>query len=94
MVIEDEEDLVENYSRERTLTNINNYYLKSAIFNWAALWKAIKIMKIMKLPQSQWFEVSDFHRILQRAGDTEDASPCLEEKGDPRYQVLTGEIVN
>lgn len=41
-----------------------------------------------------WFEVRDFHRILQRAGDTEDTSPWLEEKGDPRYQVLTEEIVN
>lgn len=103
-VIKEEEDFVDDTRGIPRLTNIKNYNLKSAIFNLAASWKAMKITtlatawkKLLYNVDAEYdfegLEVRDFHCILQRAGETEvtedDVSTWLEDtEGDPGYKVL------
>ncbi|KAG7176854.1 Tigger transposable element-derived protein 7-like 52, partial [Homarus americanus] len=90
---QEEEDLTEDTRGQRTVNNVKNYNLKSAIFNLAASWKALKTTTLANAWKIllynveveydfEGFEARDFHRILQRnwLEDTE---------GDPGYQVLT-----
>ncbi|KAG7176917.1 Tigger transposable element-derived protein 7-like 5, partial [Homarus americanus] len=86
-----------------------NYNLKSAIFNLAASWKALKTTTLANAWKKllynveveydfEGFEARDFHCILQRAGENDvtedDIRNWLEDtEGDPRYQVLTEEEI-
>ncbi|KAG7172736.1 Tigger transposable element-derived protein 7-like 55 [Homarus americanus] len=94
---------------QRTLANIKKYDLKSAIFNFAASWKDVKISTLAsswkKLPlytelepNFEGFKVMDFHQILHLGGEKnitmENVETWLEENGgDPGYRMLLAEEI-
>ncbi|KAG7158270.1 Tigger transposable element-derived protein 7-like 37 [Homarus americanus] len=106
---EEEEDLTEDTRGQRTVNNVKNYNLKSAILNLAASWKALKTTTLANAWKKllynveveydfEGFEARDFHRILKRAGENDvtedDIRNWLEDtEGDPGYQVLTEEEI-
>ena len=80
VVIENEQDKVNDTRGLRTLENIQNYTIKSAIFNFANSWKDLKISTLAnswkKLltgadPDYEFegFEATDFYHVLQHAGE-------------------------
>lgn len=109
VILEDEEDLENDTRGQRTLRNIKNYNLKSAIYNFASSWKCVKMTTLSncwkKLLTDEdteldflGFEPQDFHQTLQRAGDdnvtVEDVEDWLEENdADPGYQILSAEEI-
>jgi hypothetical protein len=103
VVLEDEEDEERDTMGEQTLQNIRNYNLKSAIFNFAAAFKAASISSLAngwrkllhdmdaKL-QSEGFEVDDYKAMTKNEVEKtdEDAANWLQQdKGDPGYQTLS-----
>ncbi|KAG7176901.1 Tigger transposable element-derived protein 7-like 54 [Homarus americanus] len=92
-----------------TYINQHQYNLKSAIFNFAASWKDVKISTLANCwkkllldtePELEFggFEVTDFHQMLHLGGEnniiTEDVETWLEEnEGDPGYQMLSSEEI-
>ncbi|XP_042230039.1 tigger transposable element-derived protein 7-like [Homarus americanus] len=109
VVLEDEDDDVNNTRGICTLANIKKYNLKSAIFNFAAAWKDVKISTLdnswKKLlldtePELDFegFEVTNFHCVLHHGRENnktmEDVETWLEEnEGDPGYQLLLAEEI-
>ncbi|KAG7154717.1 Tigger transposable element-derived protein 7-like 9 [Homarus americanus] len=107
--VNEEEDLTEDTRGQRTVNNVKNYNLKSAIFNLAASWKALKTTTLANAWKKllynveveydfEGFEARDFHHILKRAGKNDvtedDIRNWLEDtEGDPGYQVLTEEDI-
>ncbi|KAG7161910.1 Tigger transposable element-derived protein 7-like 11, partial [Homarus americanus] len=68
------------FNRQRTLTNIKKYNIKSVIFNSAALWKDVKTSTLANSCKKlsldtepelnfEGFEVTDFHQMLHRGGE-------------------------
>ncbi|KAG7164360.1 Tigger transposable element-derived protein 7-like 65 [Homarus americanus] len=108
-LLEDEDDDVNNTRGICTLANIKKYNLKSAIFNFAAAWKDVKISTLdnswKKLlldtePELDFegFEVTNFHCVLHHGRENnktmEDVETWLEEnEGDPGYQLLLAEEI-
>ncbi|KAG7161286.1 Tigger transposable element-derived protein 7-like 39 [Homarus americanus] len=94
---------------QRNVNNVKNYNLKSAIFNLAASWKALKTTTLANAWKKllynveveydfEGFEARDFHHILKRAGKNDvtedDIRNWLEDtEGDPGYQLLTEEEI-
>jgi hypothetical protein len=86
------------------LQNLRNYNLKSSIYIFSAVWKAVnnqtlengwrKLLNNMDTDlQLEGFEVSDFHRTIWNVGETEVTEDAVlqwlgEDVGDPRYQVM------
>ncbi|XP_042211690.1 tigger transposable element-derived protein 7-like [Homarus americanus] len=107
--IEEDEDLTEDTRGQRTVNNVKNYNLKSAIFNLAASWKTLKTTTLVNAWKKllynveveydfEGFEARDFHHILKRAGENDvtedDIRNWLEDtEGDPGYQFLTEEEI-
>lgn len=85
------------------------YSLKSAIFNVTGAWKALKTTTLANAWKKLTYDVdvdydfegleaTDFHRILQRAGERdvseEDVRTWLEDtEGDSGYQIMTEELI-
>ncbi|KAG7157467.1 Tigger transposable element-derived protein 7-like 19 [Homarus americanus] len=102
-------NLTEDTRGQRTVNSVKNYNLKSAIFNLAASWKALKtttlanawkkLLYIVEVGYDfEGFEARDFHHILKRAGENDvtedDIRNWLEDtEGDPGYQLLTEEEI-
>ncbi|XP_062854201.1 tigger transposable element-derived protein 7-like [Trichomycterus rosablanca] len=109
VVLEDEEDLEEDRRVQRTLNNINNYNLKSAIYNFASSWRDVKITTLSNVWKKLLldkdfecdflgFEPQDFHQVLLCAGEKdvtfEDVENWLEDNdADPGYQMLSTEEI-
>ena len=103
-VIEDDESEVD-IRGERTLANIKNYNIRSAIYNFAAAWQDFKVPVLSnswkRLVADEDTEVNfegcqaeDFLRMLQRGGEVstsiEDVTDWLDELDlDPGYEVLS-----
>ncbi|KAF2353176.1 DDE superfamily endonuclease domain [Trinorchestia longiramus] len=109
VVLEDEEDVTDDTRGKKTIDNIKNYNIKSAIFNVAAAWNAVKITtlgnawkKLLYDAEVEYdfegFEARDFHRILRRAGEgkvsKDDVRTWLDDtESDPGFQVMTEEEI-
>ncbi|XP_063226872.1 tigger transposable element-derived protein 7-like [Bacillus rossius redtenbacheri] len=103
------EDKEDDTRGMRTLQNIRNYSIRSAIFNWASAWKEIKTSTLAngwnKLlfdgaiePDFLGFEASDYQRTLMAGGETgvtkEDVTEWLDaDEGDLGYQFQTEEEI-
>ena len=104
-VIETEEDKVEDRRGMRTLANLKAYNLKSAIFNFATAWKNISATTLAnawkpllrgeeEIEDFTGFEVADFRKDLQNAGEIGPSEDDVEEwlardEGDPGYELLS-----
>ena len=102
--MEDDESKVD-IRGERTLANIKNYNIRSAIYNFAAAWQDLKVPVLSnswkRLIADEDTEVNfegcqaeDFLRMLQRGGEVstsiEDVTDWLDELDlDPGYEVLS-----
>lgn len=105
LVVLQEDDEAEDTRGARTLANIKAYSIRSALYNFAYSWDAMKVSTLAncwkKLLQDkdieanfEGFEAEDIHRLLQRGGETgpsvDDVRDWLEEQeDDPGYQVMT-----
>ena len=76
VVIPEEEDEIQDTRGLRTLEKIKTYNIKSGIYNFASVWKQVKISTLAncwkKLLQDidpeldfEGFEAQDFHRVFQ-----------------------------
>lgn len=105
MVILMDKDNEEDTRGQRTLQNLKSYSLKSAIFNFAAAWKEVKMQTL----ENGWknllddedaeldlegLEVTDYCRTIQNIGVEEAAEEDVlqwleEDEGDPGYHIMT-----
>ncbi|KAG7164754.1 Tigger transposable element-derived protein 7-like 77 [Homarus americanus] len=90
------------------LQNLRKYDIKAAIFNWAAVWKDVKVwpsQALKKLLQAvdhvndfEGFKVADYHHNLKKTGENmiteENVLEWLHsDKGDPNFQLMTEEEI-
>ncbi|XP_076048822.1 uncharacterized protein LOC143029777 isoform X2 [Oratosquilla oratoria] len=109
MVIPEEQDLDNNTRGLHTLENIKKYTIKSAIFNFANSWKDLKISTLANSWKKllidvepdydfEGLEATDFHYMLQCAGETEvtleNVQDWLDENdNEPGHQILSAEEI-